>query len=400
MALDHADELLHTPENDPNWRESLAFCFHDNRGRIGGVTKITIWPRRKRGEGFAAIFQEAGQTLCRYVQVPLDTLENGAPSASNPLRRSPGATSIVIDFSEVNGALSAVGRLTQADTAPGDRCVGGDPGANGTPSASRPLAVNRSSGTTPSLGNSANIDGALAVPGMGYTMLAPFREWRLAVQADFRPRAVLSMSHALDEPAAGVPVQLALNFHALGPVYEYPATPGLSTATTRRYEQSGHMLGRIVVDGKLYNVAGLGSRSHSWGRRSLTLAEDRVVICAQFDAHLALNIRWGRHAGQEVAGGTILTDRRNLPVVSAAMTVIPDAPSGRPQSVQVKARTADGRTWQLGGTVKAVQPILLPRGTAPQHLYACSTRFRHNGLSGYGMLTVARPARDNALLEG
>jgi hypothetical protein len=303
------DDLAHTPVNAPAWRESLAFSFHDSRGRISGMTTIGIWPRQNRGEGFAAILLETGQVFYSHTQVALDTPENTL----------------------------------------------------------------------------------LTVPGIHFTMLAPFREWRLAVQSDFGTGDVTATDGGVQTPRSSIPVYLALDFHAMGPVYEYPPRLDPSAGPTRHYEQNGHMLGRVVVDGQLYTVAGLGCRSHSWGREALPPAGDTVVVWVQFDAHLALNIWWSRHAGREVAQGTVLLDGTNLPVVSAAMAVTADAASGRPQAVQIKARTEDGRTWQLGGTVQAALPIDLPDDAAHRHLYACSARFRHNGLAGYGLLAVACP---------
>lgn len=305
MALDVIDELAHAPPNDLLWRESLYFCFHDSHGRIGGMATIGIWPPRNRGEGFAAVFLETGQTLFYHTQVTLHTPESSL----------------------------------------------------------------------------------LAVSGIHCTMLVPFREWRLVVQSDFQPGGGGAVSRGAHPPGPAVPVYLALDFHAVGPAYEYPATLGLLTGPARHYEQSGHMLGRVIVGGRLYAVMGLGCRDHSWGLRDPACAGDIVVVLAQFSPHLAVNVVCGRNAGQEVALGTILFDGTNLPVTAAAVDVTTDTATGWPQSVQVEARTTDGRVWRLGGTVRAVLPILLPTGAAPLRWYECSTRFRHDGATGYGIVT-------------
>lgn len=90
MKVTRADELDHTPSDDPLWRESLYFGFHDADGRVGGMTTIGILPNQQRGQGYAALFLGTHRVLFYHTEHPW-------PDGKTSLCALPGTAYQVLD---------------------------------------------------------------------------------------------------------------------------------------------------------------------------------------------------------------------------------------------------------------------------------------------------------------
>jgi phosphohistidine swiveling domain-containing protein len=75
-------------------------------------------------------------------------------------------------------------------------------------------------------------------------------------------------------------------------------------------EQSGAWSGHVTVDGTRHEVAGTGSRDHSWGLRDWEAAEWWRLFTARFDGGLALHALAVCAGGQVVEGGFVWRDGR------------------------------------------------------------------------------------------
>jgi hypothetical protein len=69
------DELVHQFGQEPLWRESLFFNWHDAGGEIAGTATIGIRPNQHRYEGLAMFFVK-GRVLFFHMQGPLQSNDN------------------------------------------------------------------------------------------------------------------------------------------------------------------------------------------------------------------------------------------------------------------------------------------------------------------------------------
>ena len=56
-----ADEYIHTPENQSDWRESYYFNFVNHDHKISGFTTIGILPKQKKSEFVLILFYKDRQ---------------------------------------------------------------------------------------------------------------------------------------------------------------------------------------------------------------------------------------------------------------------------------------------------------------------------------------------------
>jgi len=77
LGIEDVDELQHQPTDEPLWRESLYFSFHDGGGEIGGMTTIGIYPNQNQVEGFAAIFLPSPGILLHRTEGTMEPRQAG-----------------------------------------------------------------------------------------------------------------------------------------------------------------------------------------------------------------------------------------------------------------------------------------------------------------------------------
>jgi hypothetical protein len=131
----------------------------------------------------------------------------------------------------------------------------------------------------------------------------------------------------VDPALTTLPVEMALRFEPLTPVYEYDDHPGWSRLFDGHVEQSGRFTGVVTVGGARYDIDALGSRDHSWGPRDWSHPQGWTFFTASFDREPGFISLWAAdtHAGSAV-GGYVWRAGRSALITSLSC----DVPGGRP----------------------------------------------------------------------
>jgi len=184
---------------------------------------------------------------------------------------------------------------------------------------------------------------------------SPFRfraKTRLAFhEAEAFPAAPLSL---LLRPRT-VEVSVDLTLEPATPAVDFcqglspEALAALAPLGAHHVEQSGVWRGAITLDGRRVEVAGSGSRDHSWGRRSWAAADHWRLFTVSFGEDLAVHALAVSATGRLVEGGFVWRDGREARITR--VQYVTEGKGGALRALELHLTTADGPPLRLRGRV-------------------------------------------------
>lgn len=164
-----------------------------------------------------------------------------------------------------------------------------------------------------------------------------------------------------------VAVELDLAFRPAGPAIDFcrlltdAEREALRPLGDHHVEQAGTFLGRVVIGGRAFEVEGLGSRDHSWGRRDWTAYDHSHLFLARFGDDLVLHALSVVSNGRLVEGGFLWREGRAERITGIRYTA--DRANERLRAVELEIRTASGESLLLRGRVERtlVVPVQVDR---------------------------------------
>lgn len=227
-------------------------------------------------------------------------------------------------------------------------------------------------------------EGGTAVRGLRLERVEADKRWKLMYDGH--------MDNMAEEGIQKIPVSFSMEFETLNQVFDYRDSLGPDPASlfggtvTDHVEQFGRARGSLMVDGRQYDISGLGERAHTWGRRGHETPGMMIWLSAQFSKDLALNLT--KLIGpEERSAGFFHANGRNVALVKAEVRTVLD-PDGSPSSIAVSATDVDGGKHRFTGEVLRVVMLPLPSrdGKRVAAIHEALMEFTFNSQKGYGMI--------------
>ena len=164
-----------------------------------------------------------------------------------------------------------------------------------------------------------------------------------------------------------VEVEVDLAFRPVGPAVDFSL---LLTAAEREavrplgdhhIEQAGTFEGKVTIGDRTYDVAGTGSRDHSWGSRDWSAYDHSHLFLARFDDDVVLHALTAVANGHLVEGGFLWRGGQVERVTGILYAA--ERTEGRLRSLELEVRSASGPPLVLKGTVERtlVVPVQIDR---------------------------------------
>jgi hypothetical protein len=221
--------------------------------------------------------------------------------------------------------------------------------------------------------------------GLTFMILEPEKRWRLLFAGE-----LMKLSSASKIPTK---VQFDLIFETLNPVFNYrECVSGEKEAISRtiaseHLEQFGKITGLLIMDGKEYNIHGLGERDHSWGVREWNAPKMWAWLNCQFNEKCALNVTKLVMGNVEIDAGYFFDGATNRPLVKVKIDTI-FGKDGSPDSLSMLLTDKKGKEYSIDAEVlkKAVLPFQSPDGKTLSLMHETLGKYRMGDMTGYGII--------------
>lgn len=153
----------------------------------------------------------------------------------------------------------------------------------------------------------------------------------------------------------------------------------------QHYEQAGRITGRIVLDGEVHELDGLGQRDHSWGVRDMRVPANWRWFSGQLSDKLCFNATQVEVLGLRVSGGYVYDDGKAEALDGWSYTADLDDSGRWARHVTLNLRSVSGRDFTITGTALANIPVIVNTGGHVCIVNEARARFECGGLTGYGI---------------
>ncbi len=220
----------------------------------------------------------------------------------------------------------------------------------------------------------------LAVKNLQYECIEPEKVWHLTFSG---------MMGSLEKDTLRN-VSFSFDYKSLNKIFDYKnCVTGKKEKISQRiasehFEQFGRMTGTLTVDGKKYQINGLGERDHSWGVREWTAPKMWIWLTCQFSETAALNVTKLVVEEGEVDAGFIHRGK-NIPLVSTDIDTVFDD-DGSPRSLATTLEDIEGKSHKVEARV--LKKACLPfegEGGKLSLLHETLAEYTYNGRTGYGI---------------
>jgi len=228
---------------------------------------------------------------------------------------------------------------------------------------------------------------ALAAGGMRFEVLEPCQRLRVTYDGT---AVYLARPLDLEHPRRAFtsnphqPVQLALDYYGLSPMYggEAPVdTPGMIFARghTEQHMKCG---GTITIDGKCTALSALGLRDHSWGPRSWQSPQRYRWLTCEFDEAFGfMGSQIVLQNGTELLSGFVFKDGDNHFVNTLDLHTEPEG--GYHERLRVRLQTPLG-DFDVTGRVRTMLPLRNRKEGKVTRIAEGLTEWRCGPHLGYG----------------
>ncbi len=123
------------------------------------------------------------------------------------------------------------------------------------------------------------------------------------------------------------------------------------------YEQGGHVVGTITIDGAAHAFSGHGQRDHSWGVRDMRVIREWQWFSCQFGDRMAFNATRVEFLGLAAVGGHVWHEGRCRPLRSLTMHTDPANAWPRPPRVTLRLDVGNGDVYEVTATTRLNLPV-------------------------------------------
>lgn len=231
---------------------------------------------------------------------------------------------------------------------------------------------------------------AFAAGGMRFEVVEPFK----ALQVEYDGTAVfLARPLDLEHPKRAftsnphVPVQLALTYRGLSPMYGGQTdqeNPDMVFAKGH-YEQHVKAVGHVSIDGRRVDIDGLGLRDHSWGPRSWQSPQSYRWLTCEFDEGFGfMGSLIVMQNGVELRSGFVFKDGENHFVDTCTIDTEWAGDGHYHDAIKARLHTALG-SFDIEGTVLTMLPLRNRRDGKVTRISEGMTEWRCGNHVGYGL---------------
>ena len=186
-----------------------------------------------------------------------------------------------------------------------------------------------------------------------------------------------------------VAVELALEIEGVGPMFGGEPTEqraGEMEFARGHYEQHHRARGELSIDGRRFDVDGLGLRDHSWGPRYWQAPAYYRWLTANFGEDFGfMGSHVVRRDGGETRGGFVHRGRELVPVRKLAIDTEFAGPERLHQRIRAQLECADGKTLDVEGRVLSLIPLRNRREGQVTRISEGMTEWRCEGRTGFGL---------------
>lgn len=224
--------------------------------------------------------------------------------------------------------------------------------------------------------------------GMRFEVVEPYKHLRVSYDG----KAVyLAKPLDLEDPRAAFtgnpfkPVTLDLDWYGLSPMYGGTGLEHSEMVFAKgHYEQHGHAVGRLTVDGVATALDGFGLRDHSWGPRSWQSPAYYRWLIGQFDAGFGfMGSQIVTQAGTELLSGFVFRDGENHYVERLTVHTDWSEPGHYHEQIGLTLHTRAG-DFEISGRVLTMLPLRNRRDGKVTRISEGLTEWRCGDHVGYG----------------
>ena len=226
--------------------------------------------------------------------------------------------------------------------------------------------------------------------GMRFDVIEPFKHLRVTydgsavflaqpLQLEHPKRAFTSNPHQ--------PVQLALDYYGLSPMYggEAPLQSPDMVFAKGHTEQHVKATGTVAVNGQVTALNALGLRDHSWGPRSWQSPKFYRWLTCEFDEHFGfMGSQIALQNGAEILSGFVFKDGENFWVNSLELRTERVGEGQYHDRIAARLRTPAG-DFDITGKVLAMLPLRNRRDGKTTRIAEGLTEWRCGDHVGYGL---------------
>jgi len=231
---------------------------------------------------------------------------------------------------------------------------------------------------------------AFAAGGMRFDVLEPFEHLRVRYDgtAVFLARP-LDLEHPKRAFTSNphVPVQLALDYTGLSPMYGGEAEHEMPEMVFAKghYEQHVKASGHVTIDGRRVELNGLGLRDHSWGPRSWQSPQYYRWLTCEFDEGFGfMGSLIVLQNGVELRSGFVFTDGENHVVDTCTIDTAWTDEGHYHDTITARLHTAAG-DFDIQGKVLTMLPLRNRRDGKVTRISEGLTEWRCGQHVGYGL---------------
>ncbi len=226
--------------------------------------------------------------------------------------------------------------------------------------------------------------------GMRFEVLEPFKHLRVTYDGS---AVFLARPLELENPKRAFtanphqPVQLALNYYGLSPMYggEAPVQSTDMVFAKGHTEQHMRAEGHFVVDGKETRLRGLGLRDHSWGPRSWQSPKFYRWLTCEFDESFGfMGSQIVMQNGTELLTGFVFKDGENHFVNTWEIDTERAGEGQYHDRISAKLHTGVG-DFDITGKVLTMLPLRNRRDGKVTRIAEGMTEWRCGDHVGYGL---------------
>jgi len=227
-------------------------------------------------------------------------------------------------------------------------------------------------------------DNELSVNGLSYEKIVSGKTWGLRFSGPMKIFESTGPEHGN--------VEFDLRFTGLDDIFNYrECVSGFNetisqSVASEHLEQYGKVEGHMELNGKRFDINGLGERDHSWGVRDWNAPKMWIWLTAEFSEGIALNVTKLSVEQGVVDAGFFHIDGSYHPIIGADIDTV-YGKNGEPLSFVMELKDKKGIVRTVDAEI--IRNVMLPftsdDGNKESVMHETLAQYEFEGMKGFGI---------------